>query len=122
MTSEYMEKLNSILNDYKTKASALLEEYSKLTSIDSELGKEEISRIKEIKPELKDIKGVKADVCLETKRRTNYYHIHLHTSIEHAITPLIISVSNYASPLGVLNGAIVRSGSLGILILPNVCS
>lgn len=44
------------------------------------------------------------------------------TSIEHAITPLIISVSNYASPLGVLNGAIVRSGSLGILILPNVCS
>lgn len=55
-------------------------------------------------------------------RRTNYCHIHLHTSIEHAITPLIISVSNYASPLGVLNGAIVRSGSLGILILPNVCS
>lgn len=56
------------------------------------------------------------------KRRTNYCHIHLQTSIEHAITPLIISVSNYASPLGVLNGAIVRSGSLGILILPNVCS
>ena len=56
------------------------------------------------------------------KRRTNYCHMHLHTSIEHAITPLIISVSNYASPLGVLNGAIVRSGSLGILILPKVCS
>ena len=33
MTSEYMEKLNNILNDYKTKASALLEEYTKLNSI-----------------------------------------------------------------------------------------
>ena len=62
MTSEYMEKLNNILNDYKTKASALLEEYSKLTSIDSELGKEEISRIKEIKPELKDIKEAITDL------------------------------------------------------------
>ena len=82
------------------------------------LKKTELSKVQN----LKGIKGVKADVCLETKRRTNYYHIHLHTFIEHAITPLIISVSNYASPLGVLNGAIVRSGSLGILILPNVCS
>jgi len=62
MTSEYMEKLNNILNDYKTKASVLLEEYSKLTSIDSELGKEEISRIKEIKPELKDIKEAITDL------------------------------------------------------------
>ena len=62
MTSEYMEKLNNILNDYKTKASALLEEYTKLTSIDSELGKEEISRIKEIKPELKDIKEAITDL------------------------------------------------------------
>lgn len=71
---------------------------------------------------MKGIKGVKANVTLTTKRRTNSCHIHLLTSREHSITPSTISVSNYASPLGVLNGAIVRSGSLGILILPNVCS
>ena len=67
MTSEYMEKLNNILNDYKTKASALLEEYAKLTSIDSELGREEISRIKEIKPELKDIKEAITDLEKDIK-------------------------------------------------------
>lgn len=71
MTSEYMEKLNNILNDYKTKASALLEEYSKLTSIDSELGKEEISRIKEIKPELKDIKEAITDLEMISKLTKN---------------------------------------------------
>ncbi len=58
MNGEYMEKLNNILNDYKKKASDLLEEYSKLTSVDSELGKDEVKRINEIKPELRSLKSV----------------------------------------------------------------
>ena len=48
MNSELMEKLESLLNKFQERALSLREEYSLVTSIDNDLTKEDISRIKEI--------------------------------------------------------------------------
>lgn len=53
MNSELMEKLESLLNKFQERALSLREEYSSITSIDNDLTKEDISRIKEIKEDLR---------------------------------------------------------------------
>ncbi len=52
MNSELMEKLESLLNKFQERALSLREEYASITSIDNDLTKEDISRIKEIKEDL----------------------------------------------------------------------
>lgn len=52
MNSELMEKLESLLNEFQERALSLREEYASITSIDNDLTKEDISRIKEIKEDL----------------------------------------------------------------------
>ena len=52
MKSELMEKLESLLNEFQERALSLREEYASITSIDNDLTKEDISRIKEIKEDL----------------------------------------------------------------------
>ena len=49
MNSELMKKLESLLNKFQERALSLREEYASITSIDNDLTKEDISRIKEIK-------------------------------------------------------------------------
>ena len=58
MNSELMEKLESLLNEFQERALSLREEYASITSIDNDLTKEDISKIKEIKDDLS---------CLSTK-------------------------------------------------------
>ncbi len=53
MNSELMEKLESLLNKFQERALSLREEYASITSIDNDLTKEDISRIKEIKEDLR---------------------------------------------------------------------
>ena len=53
MNSELMEKLESLLNKFQERALSLKEEYASITSIDNDLTKEDISRIKEIKEDLR---------------------------------------------------------------------
>ncbi len=52
MNSELMKKLESLLNEFQERALSLREEYASITSIDNDLTKEDISRIKEIKEDL----------------------------------------------------------------------
>ena len=48
MNSELMEKLESLLNKFQERALSLREEYASITSIDNDLTKEDISKIKDI--------------------------------------------------------------------------
>ena len=55
MNSELMKKLESLLNKFQERALSLREEYYSITSIDNDLTKEDISRIKEIKDTTKQM-------------------------------------------------------------------
>ena len=87
MNSEYMEKLNNILKEYKTKETSLLDEYASITSIDSEITEVELSRIKEIKSSLNTIETNMAELEKDIKE---------YTTVESKISELedIISQSN----------------------------
>ena len=72
MNSELMEKLESLLNKFQERALSLREEYSSITSIDNDLTKEEISRIKEIKDDLSCLSTKITDLTSDIDKYKNY--------------------------------------------------
>lgn len=72
MNSELMEKLESLLNKYQSKALSLREEYASITSIDNEMTKEDISRIKEIKDDLSYLSTKVTELTNDIDKYKNY--------------------------------------------------
>lgn len=72
MNSELMEKLESLLNKFQERALSLREEYSLVTSIDNDLTKEDISRIKEIKDDLSCLSTKITDLTSDIDKYKNY--------------------------------------------------
>lgn len=72
MNSELMEKLESLLNKFQERALSLREEYASITSIDNELTKEDISRIKEIKDDLSSLSTKITDLTSDIDKYKNY--------------------------------------------------
>lgn len=72
MNSELMEKLESLLNKFQERALSLREEYSLVTSIDNDLTKEDISRIKEIKDDLSNLSTKITDLTSDIDKYKNY--------------------------------------------------
>lgn len=72
MNSELMEKLESLLNKFQERALSLREEYSLVTSIDNDLTKEDISRIKEIKDDLSSLSTKITDLTSDIDKYKNY--------------------------------------------------
>ena len=72
MNSELMEKLESLLNEFQERALSLREEYSSITSIDNDLTKEDISRIKEIKEDLSYLSTKVSELTNDIDKYKNY--------------------------------------------------
>lgn len=72
MNSELMEKLESLLNKYQSKALSLREEYASITSIDNEMTKVDISRIKEIKDDLSYLSTKVTELTNDIDKYKNY--------------------------------------------------
>lgn len=72
MNSELMEKLESLLNKFQERALSLREEYASITSIDNDLTKEDISRIKEIKDDLSSLSTKITDLTSDIDKYKNY--------------------------------------------------
>ena len=72
MNSELMEKLESLLNEFQERALSLREEYASITSIDNDLTKEDISRIKEIKEDLSYLSTKITDLTSDIDKYKNY--------------------------------------------------
>lgn len=72
MNSELMEKLESLLNKFQERALSLREEYASITSIDNDLTKEDISRIKEIKDDLSNLSTKITDLTSDIDKYKNY--------------------------------------------------
>ena len=72
MNSELMEKLESLLNKFQERALSLREEYASITSIDNDLTKEDISRIKEIKDDLSCLSTKITDLTSDIDKYKNY--------------------------------------------------
>ncbi len=72
MNSELMEKLESLLNEFQERALSLREEYASITSIDNDLTKEDISRIKEIKDDLSNLSTKITDLTSDIDKYKNY--------------------------------------------------
>ena len=72
MNSELMEKLESLLNEFQERALSLREEYSSITSIDNDLTKEDISRIKEIKDDLSYLSTKVSELTNDIDKYKNY--------------------------------------------------
>lgn len=72
MNSELMEKLESLLNEFQERALSLREEYASITSIDNDLTKEDISRIKEIKEDLSNLSTKITDLTSDIDKYKNY--------------------------------------------------
>ena len=72
MNSELMEKLESLLNKSQERALSLREEYASITSIDNDLTKEDISRIKEIKDDLSSLSTKITDLTSDIDKYKNY--------------------------------------------------
>ena len=72
MNSELMKKLESLLNEFQERALSLREEYSSITSIDNDLTKEDISRIKEIKEDLSNLSTKITDLTSDIDKYKNY--------------------------------------------------
>ena len=72
MNSELMKKLESLLNEFQERALSLREEYASITSIDNDLTKEDISRIKEIKDDLSNLSTKITDLTSDIDKYKNY--------------------------------------------------
>lgn len=72
MNSELMEKLESLLNKFQERALSLREEYASITSIDNDLTKEDISRIKEIKEDLSYLSTKVSELTNDIDKYKNY--------------------------------------------------
>lgn len=72
MNSELMEKLESLLNEFQERALSLREEYASITSIDNDLTKEDISRIKEIKEDLSYLSTKVSELTSDIDKYKNY--------------------------------------------------
>lgn len=72
MNSELMEKLENLLNKFQERALSLREEYASITSIDNDLTKEDISRIKEIKDDLSCLSTKITDLTSDIDKYKNY--------------------------------------------------
>ena len=72
MNSELMEKLESLLNKFQERALSLREEYASITSIDNDLTKEDISKIKEIKDDLSCLSTKITDLTSDIDKYKNY--------------------------------------------------
>lgn len=72
MNSELMEKLESLLNEFQERALSLREEYASITSIDNDLTKEDISRIKEIKEDLSYLSTKVSELTNDIDKYKNY--------------------------------------------------
>lgn len=72
MNSELMEKLENLLNKFQERALSLREEYASITSIDNDLTKEDISRIKEIKDDLSSLSTKITDLTSDIDKYKNY--------------------------------------------------
>lgn len=72
MNSELMEKLENLLNKFQERALSLREEYASITSIDNDLTKEDISRIKEIKKDLSYISSKITELTKDIDKYTEY--------------------------------------------------
>jgi len=72
MNSELMEKLESLLNEFQERALSLREEYSSITSIDNDLTKDDISRIKEIKEDLSYLSTKVSELTNDIDKYKNY--------------------------------------------------
>lgn len=72
MKSELMEKLESLLNEFQERALSLREEYASITSIDNDLTKEDISRIKEIKEDLSYLSTKITDLTSDIDKYKDY--------------------------------------------------
>lgn len=72
MKSELMEKLESLLNEFQERALSLREEYASITSIDNDLTKEDISRIKEIKEDLSYLSTKVSELTNDIDKYKNY--------------------------------------------------
>lgn len=72
MNSELMEKLESLLNEFQERALSLREEYASITSIDNDLTKEDISKIKEIKDDLSCLSTKITDLTSDIDKYKNY--------------------------------------------------
>ena len=72
MKSELMEKLESLLNEFQERALSLREEYASITSIDNDLTKEDISRIKEIKEDLSYLSTKVSELTSDIDKYKNY--------------------------------------------------
>lgn len=72
MNSELMKKLESLLNKFQERALSLREEYASITSIDNDLTKEDISRIKEIKDDLSNLSTKITDLTSDIDKYKNY--------------------------------------------------
>ena len=72
MNSELMEKLESLLNKFQERALSLREEYASITSIDNDLTKGDISRIKEIKDDLSNLSTKITDLTSDIDKYKNY--------------------------------------------------
>jgi hypothetical protein len=72
MNSELMKKLESLLNEFQERALSLREEYASITSIDNDLTKEDISRIKEIKEDLSYLSTKITDLTSDIDKYKNY--------------------------------------------------
>lgn len=72
MNSELMKKLESLLNEFQERALSLREEYSSITSIDNDLTKEDISRIKEIKEDLSYLSTKVSELTNDIDKYKNY--------------------------------------------------
>lgn len=72
MNSELMEKLESLLNKFQERALSLREEYASITSIDNDLTKEDISRIKEIKEDLSYLSTKVNELTNDIDKYKNY--------------------------------------------------
>ena len=72
MNSELMKKLESLLNEFQERALSLREEYASITSIDNDLTKEDISRIKEIKEDLSYLSTKITDLTSDIDKDKNY--------------------------------------------------
>ena len=67
-----MEKLESLLNKFQERALSLREEYASITSIDNDLTKEDISRIKEIKEDLSYLSTKVSELTNDIDKYKNY--------------------------------------------------
>lgn len=72
MNSELMEKLESLLNEFQERTLSLREEYASITSIDNDLTKEDISRIKEIKEDLSYLSTKVSELTNDIDKYKNY--------------------------------------------------